>query len=335
MKDHDLVLREIALQSKDVPLSFEGAETDAYEPRVFWSPDSKKLVALRTAKGDDRKVYLIESSPERPAPAQARTRTTTSSPATGSRSPKPHLFDVAARKEIPVDDDLFPNPWSIDEVRWSPDSSRFTFLYNQRGHQVLRVVAVDADDRRGDARSSTSRARRSSTTRSKLFLQYLDETGRDHLDVGARRLEPPLPRSTRRRARSRTRSRRGEWVVRGVDRVDEEKRQVWFRAGGIHPGQDPYYVHYARVNFDGTGLVVLTEGDGTHAGRVLARPPVPHRHLLARRPAAGHRAAPRRRTASSSASWSGPTRRPCWRPAGRPPSGSSPRGATARPTSTA
>src|SRR5262249_35096089 len=28
--------------------------------------------------------------------------------------------------------------------------------------------------------------------------------------------------------------------------------------------QDPYYIHYARVNFDGTGLVILTEGDGTH-----------------------------------------------------------------------
>ena len=32
---------------------------------------------------------------------------------------------------------------------------------------------------------------------------------------------------------------KGEWVVRGVDRVDDEKRQIWFRAGGIRPGQDP------------------------------------------------------------------------------------------------
>ena len=30
------------------------------------------------------------------------------------------------------------------------------------------------------------------------------------------------------------------------------------------PGQDPYYIHICRVNFDGTGLTVLTEGDGTH-----------------------------------------------------------------------
>src|SRR5205807_8049540 len=58
---------------------------------------------------------------------------------------------------------------------------------------------------------------------------------------------------------------RGEWVVRGIDRVDEEKRQIWFRASGIVPGQDPYYLHTCRVNLDGTGLVVLTHGDGTHA----------------------------------------------------------------------
>jgi dipeptidyl aminopeptidase/acylaminoacyl peptidase len=49
-----------------------------------------------------------------------------------------------------------------------------------------------------------------------------------------------------------------------VDFVDETNRQIWFRAGGILPKQDPYYIHYCRVNFDGTGLVVLTEGDGTH-----------------------------------------------------------------------
>mgnify|MGYP006154658151 CR=1 FL=1 len=34
------------------------------------------------------------------------------------------------------------------------------------------------------------------------------------------------------------------------DRVDPEARQVWFRAVGIRPGQDPYHVHYARANFD-------------------------------------------------------------------------------------
>jgi dipeptidyl aminopeptidase/acylaminoacyl peptidase len=60
---------------------------------------------------------------------------------------------------------------------------------------------------------------------------------------------------------------KGEWVVRGVDRVDKDKRQIWFRAGGIRPAEDPYYIQYCRVNFDGSGLTILTEGNGTHVAQ--------------------------------------------------------------------
>jgi dipeptidyl aminopeptidase/acylaminoacyl peptidase len=57
---------------------------------------------------------------------------------------------------------------------------------------------------------------------------------------------------------------KGQWVVRGVDRVDAENRQIWFRASGMQPGKDPYFVHYYRVNFDGTGLTALTDANATH-----------------------------------------------------------------------
>ncbi|HLH17724.1 MAG TPA: prolyl oligopeptidase family serine peptidase, partial [Bryobacteraceae bacterium] len=57
---------------------------------------------------------------------------------------------------------------------------------------------------------------------------------------------------------------RGDWLVRNVDYVDDDKRQIWFEAGGMIPGQDPYFTQYCRINFDGTGLTRLTEADGTH-----------------------------------------------------------------------
>jgi dipeptidyl aminopeptidase/acylaminoacyl peptidase len=57
---------------------------------------------------------------------------------------------------------------------------------------------------------------------------------------------------------------RGEWPVRHVVKVDEDKRQIWFSAGGMTAGKDPYYLHYYRINFDGTGLTPLTTVDANH-----------------------------------------------------------------------
>ena len=47
--------------------------------------------------------------------------------------------------------------------------------------------------------------------------------------------------------------------------VDEKGRQIYFSANGMYPGKDPYFVYYYRINFDGTNLVTLTPGEGSHA----------------------------------------------------------------------
>ena len=260
VKDYDLVLRDRAA-SLDIPLSYEGAETDAYEPRVFWSPDSKKLVAVRTARGDHHVVNLVQSSPSDQLQPKLVSYDYLKP---GDRIPvsRPHLFDVATHKEIPIDGDLYPNPWIIEEIRWSPDSRRFTFLYNQRGHQVLRLVAVDAETGHATALVD-ERSKTFIDYAHKLYLHFLDKTneliwmserdGWNHLYLIDAQTGVVKNQITR-----------GAWLVRQVDRVDDDHRQVWFQAGGIHSGQDPYHVHFARVNFDGTGLVALTAGDGTH-----------------------------------------------------------------------
>jgi dipeptidyl aminopeptidase/acylaminoacyl peptidase len=57
---------------------------------------------------------------------------------------------------------------------------------------------------------------------------------------------------------------RGAWPVRDVVEVDEESRQIWFIASGMIEGQDPYFEHYYRIDFDGSGLTALTDADGNH-----------------------------------------------------------------------
>ena len=49
-----------------------------------------------------------------------------------------------------------------------------------------------------------------------------------------------------------------------MDQFDLEKRQIWFQASGMVPGEDPYQIHFCRVDLDGQNLVRLTDGDGTH-----------------------------------------------------------------------
>ncbi len=260
VRDSNLYLREKD-SGREFALSQEGKTDDAYTGEVFWSPDGAKLVGLRTKRGDARKVYLIQSSP----PDQLQPKLISYDYLKpGDKVPitKPHLFDVGEKKEIPVSDELFSNPWAIEEYRWAADSSRFTFLYNQRGHQVLRVVGVDA--RTGQASAVVDEGSKTFIDYSgKKYDYYLDAT-HEILWMSERDGWNHLYLYDAQTGKVKNQVTRGEWVVRGVDRVDEKNRQVWFRAGGVYPNQDPYYIHYCRVNFDGTGLTLLTEGDGTH-----------------------------------------------------------------------
>ena len=63
---------------------------------------------------------------------------------------------------------------------------------------------------------------------------------------------------------------KGDWVVREIDSIDQKKREIWFQASGMNPQEDPYFIHYYRIGFDGKGLVKLTEANGNH--RIIYSP---------------------------------------------------------------
>lgn len=47
--------------------------------------------------------------------------------------------------------------------------------------------------------------------------------------------------------------------------IDNKKRILYFSANGREQGEDPYYLHLYKVNFDGSGLTLLDAGDFDHA----------------------------------------------------------------------
>jgi dipeptidyl aminopeptidase/acylaminoacyl peptidase len=260
VRDANVWLRDAATGA-ETALSADGKLGDAYG-EIVWAPDSQRLVAVRTLAGEEHKVYIVQSSP----PDQVQPKLLTldyHKPGDKLPVPTPHLFDVTARREIPVANTLFPHAWSVSDIRWDADSSRFTFVYNQRGHQVLRIVAVDAA-----SGAATAIVDETSKTfidyAGKHFCRYLDATS-EILWMSERDGWNHLYLIDSRTGAVKSRVTQGAWVVRSVERVDEAKREVWFSCGGIDPAQDPYYLHQCRVGFDGKGLLRLTSGDGNHA----------------------------------------------------------------------
>ena len=56
----------------------------------------------------------------------------------------------------------------------------------------------------------------------------------------------------------------GDYVVRQVLRIDENKRQIYFIASGKEADTNPYYRYLYRVDFTGKNLTLLTPGMGDH-----------------------------------------------------------------------
>jgi dipeptidyl-peptidase 4 len=101
---------------EEFALSHDGAAEDGYGAMLFWSPDSKKLVAVRTRQCPERKVYFIESSPRDQLQPKLHSHTYVK-PGDPLPVQRPQLFDIASRKPIAVENRLFDNPWSIEDYR--------------------------------------------------------------------------------------------------------------------------------------------------------------------------------------------------------------------------
>lgn len=259
-ENHNLTLVKLADGSTQ-PVTADGVAEHHYEGMIFWSPDSRKFIAIKTTAAEPHPIHIIESSPKDQLQPKLRT-IEYHKPGDKIAVRKPCLFSIEPVTAIPVADTHFPTPWSIEDFRWEKDSQRFTFLYNQRGHQVVRIIAIDAQ-----TGATNIVVDESSPTfvdyAHKLYSYYIND--RDEVIwMSERNGWNHLYRINLKTGEVLNPITHGEWVVRDVEYVDPEKREIWFRASGIYPEQDPYYIHYCRIDFDGQNLVFLTAGDGTH-----------------------------------------------------------------------
>ncbi len=243
-------------------LSTDGSEGSYYDPdSLVWAPDSTKIAGYKVTPGHRRYIQYVESSPE----DQLQPKNSTlqyAKPGDVLDMERPVLFHVASKTRLAVDPALFPNAYDVSRLQWRKDSSAVTFEYNQRGHQLYRIIEVNA---------VTAATRAVVTEEPKTFFAYSGKKFRQDIDDGREiiwmserdgwnhlylydgvtgTVKHPITR--------------GPWIVRSVVQVDEAKRQIWFSASGMYPGKDPYFVHYYRIGFDGSGLTPMTTVDANH-----------------------------------------------------------------------
>jgi len=289
LRDYNLWVRE-AEGKAEVQLSRDGRDKDRYEGNIRWSPDSRYIGITRRRHVEGRRVQYVESSPRKQLQPKHFTRGY-AKPGDELPTQTVHVFEATGEgKHLTVNPALVKDPFGTRHLQWRPDSTGVLFEHIERGFGAHRVVEIQVPS--GKSRALIDEV-------AETFVFVFGNSYRKDLNG----LKEIIWRSERDgwnhlylydglTGRVKNQITKGKWVVRSVVAVDEAKRQITFEASGREPGQDPYYLHYYRVNFDGTGLMRLSEGDGTHSAQfspdktvfidTWSRVDLPPRHVLRR-----------------------------------------------------
>jgi len=245
--------------------------THSDRPIVKWSPDSKKIATFRQDQRYLKDMYLVKTKVGAPELEQWKY------PLPGDKEiAKIYrvIIDVNEAKVVPLIiaaddhrstlcDDISCEGGSFTDNEWNEESTQLAFISSSRDHKEANFRVADAAT--GEVRS---------VHREVVATQY--ESGRD--DVCWRF----LPKSNEfiwysqkdnwghlylhdlKTGKLKNQVTKGNFVVTSIVRVDEKNRVIYFKAQGREANNNPYYVHFYRVNFDGNNLKCLTAEVGDH-----------------------------------------------------------------------
>lgn len=267
VKDNNLYLspvrdeKEKDKPKEEITLTMDGTANLRYDGwSIIWSPDSRKLATVKVRDVQERRIPLIESSPSSQKQPILQWRNY-AKPGDVLPVYLPVLFDVEARKQMALNVTPYENQFYLNLTGWREDSRAFTFEFNQRGHQRYVIGEVSAAD--GSIRHLVDE-------QTKTFIYYYNnyrydlDDGKELLWISERDGWRHLYLIDGTNGQVKQQVTKGEWVVRQVDYVDETNQVVYFTASGFNKGEDPYNLHYCRINLDGTGFTDMTPENGNH-----------------------------------------------------------------------
>ncbi len=259
VRDHNLCVRDVAT-GQVTQLTTDGTIGNYYSSYIYWSPDSKKFAVNKIRPVEKRYVYYVESSPAQGSQPILH-KQEYAKPGDELRFKLPVIADVEKALVIQPETTLFDQQYDIWGPQWNSDSEAITFEYNERGHKNYRILEMSAAD--GAVRPLVEESHDKYVNYSRIFRHYLEDGKRiiwsserdnfNHLYMYDRATGKPTHQITK-----------GDFYVRDVQNVDEKNGKIYFSANGVNKDEDPYFIRYYIINFDGTGMTDLTPSPGNH-----------------------------------------------------------------------
>ena len=278
---HDLWVRDVA-SGERTRLTFDGEKHYGYAtnnagwerddgPVLLWSPDSSKIATFRHDSRNVGEMYLYTTEVGHPELDAWRY------PLPGDE----HIFMIerlvihledtprVVALDMPPDahrstvtDHVADRDGSFLDVQWGEDSETLAFVSSSRDHKVVTLRLADPDtgavhDVYTEAvdtyyESGVGAANWRVLHERDEFIWYSERDDWGHLylyDLASGELKHQITT--------------GDWLVHTVEHVDTGNGQIFFVGSNREPG-DPYYEYLYRINLDGSGLTLLTPGQGNH-----------------------------------------------------------------------
>ena len=282
IRENNLWVRDVA-SARETQLTKDGVPDFGYatdnagwihsdKPIVLWSPDSRKIATFQLDQRNVGRMYVVNTVVGHPSLESWHY------PLAGDANVamiERVIVDVDSHKvvrlKMPPDqhrsslcDDVSCKGGSgWDDVQWSEDGTHLAFVSTSRDHKQewLRVADAATGDVRdvmnekvatyfesGDDKVNWRYLPRSNEV---LWFSERDNWGQMYLyDLSTGKLKNQVTH--------------GDGDVTKVLHVDEKARTIYLLAVGKEAGRDPYFAALYRVNFDGTGMKLLTPENADH-----------------------------------------------------------------------
>lgn len=224
---------------------------------VFWTPDSKKIVTYRMDQRNSGKQWLVQSVPNDTRHPKLYEFTYSLPEDKEMAKAYPVIFDVDNGRRVdmkvrPIELVYIGSPWWLTNIY---SNNKFYFLRVERGYREVNLIEVDLAT--GNTRKIFTETNKTCVDPSTWALYFTKDCS-ELIWASERDGWTNLYLYDVKTASLKNKITTGEWVVRSINKVDEDARKIYMMGAGRDKTCNPYYTQLFSVNFDGSDFKCLT-----------------------------------------------------------------------------